>query len=72
MHCDTHGNVYAGVGDGVQVWNEEGELLGKIYLGRFAANFRFVGGGRMVVAAQTELYFVTLGGAEGADPADQY
>jgi hypothetical protein len=71
IHCDTNGNVYSGVGDGVHVWNEAGTLLGKIYLGRFAANFRFAGKGRMVIAAQTELYYVTLA-AEGADPEDQF
>jgi sugar lactone lactonase YvrE len=52
IHCDTNGNVYSGVGDGVHVWNTAGKLLGKIYLGRFAANFRFAGEGRMIVSHQ--------------------
>lgn len=71
VHCDTKGNVYSGVGDGVQVWNPSGTLLGKIYLGRFVANFRFAGKGRMVLAAQTELFYVTLA-AEGADPESEF
>lgn len=71
VHCDTNGNVYSGAGDGVQVWNPSGTLLGKIYLGRSAANFRFAGKGRMIIAAQTELYYATLA-AEGADPEDQF
>jgi gluconolactonase len=71
IHCDTNGNVYSGVGDGVQVWSPSGTLLGKIYLGRFAANFRFAGKGRMVIAAQTELYYATLA-AEGGDPKSQF
>jgi gluconolactonase len=52
IHCDTNGNVYSGVGDGVHVWNTAGKLLGKIYLGRFAANFRFAGEGRMIVSGE--------------------
>lgn len=71
VHCDTKGNVYSGVGDGVHVWNTKGELIGKIYLGRFAANFRWASNGRMVIGAQTELYYVTIT-AEGSDPEDQY
>jgi gluconolactonase len=71
VHCDTKGNVYSGAGDGVQVWNPSGTLIGKIYLGRFAANFRFAGQGRMVIAAQTELFYATLAAA-GSDPEDQF
>lgn len=33
VHCDTRGNVYAGCGDGIQVWNPSGVLMGKIFLG---------------------------------------
>ncbi|TFK31125.1 hypothetical protein BDQ12DRAFT_585375, partial [Crucibulum laeve] len=29
---DTKGNIYAGCGDGVQVWNDEGTLLGKFFI----------------------------------------
>lgn len=65
IHCDTRGNVYAGCGDGVQVWNPSGKLLGKIYLGMGAANFNFAGKGRMVICAETALYYVTLA-AEGS------
>lgn len=71
VHCDSNGNVYSGVGDGVQVWNPAGTLIGKIFLGTFAANFRFVGEGRMVIAAQTELYYAKIA-ARGSDPEDQY
>lgn len=64
VHCDSKGNVYAGCGDGVHVWNPSGTLIGKIYLGSGAANFQFAGKGRMVICAETELYYVTLA-AEG-------
>lgn len=40
VHCDSKGNVYAGCGDGVQVWNPSGKLIGKIFLGETSANFR--------------------------------
>ncbi|KAK3331267.1 hypothetical protein B0H66DRAFT_469607 [Apodospora peruviana] len=71
IHFDTRGNVYAGCGDGVQVYNPSGKLIGKIYIGGTSANFQFAGKGRMVVLAETELYYVTLG-AEGAFPGQLY
>ncbi|KAJ5860288.1 SMP-30/Gluconolaconase/LRE-like region [Penicillium soppii] len=60
IHCDSWGNVYAGCGDGVQVWNPSGKLLGKIYVGATSANFNFAGKGRMVICAETDLYYATL------------
>ncbi|KAK5945167.1 hypothetical protein PMZ80_002371 [Knufia obscura] len=71
VHCDTEGNVYSGCGDGVHVWNPAGKLIGKIFTGTTAANFRFVGKGRMVITGQTELFYATLA-AEGADPVDEF
>lgn len=60
IHCDSRGNVYAGCGDGVHVWNPSGTLLGKIFLGETSANFQFAGDGRMVIGAETHLYYATL------------
>lgn len=71
IHCDTWGNVYSGTADGIQVWNPAGTLIGKIFLGTTSANFRFAGKGRMVIAAETKLYYVELA-AEGVDPKDQF
>jgi gluconolactonase len=71
IHVDTKGNVYAGCGDGVQVYNPSGKLLGKIYIGSTSANFQFAGLGRMVILAETELYFATFA-AEGAFPGKLY
>ncbi|KAL7945052.1 gluconolactonase-like protein [Trichoderma barbatum] len=65
IHCDSKGNVYAGCGDGVHVWNPSGTLLGKIFLGETSANFQFAGDGRMVIGAETHLYYATLA-AKGA------
>ena len=53
------------MGDGVQVFNPSGKLIGKIYTGRTAANFQFVGGGRIVIAGETHLYYATVA-AQGA------
>lgn len=69
VHCDTAGNVYAGTGDGVRVWDPTGKALGEIYIGGTSANFQFAGKGRMVVCAETELYYVELN-AEGAGITD--
>ncbi|CAI7609165.1 unnamed protein product [Penicillium glandicola] len=63
IHCDSWGNVYAGCGDGVHVWNQSGKLIGKIYVGATAANFNFAGTGRMVICAETNLYYATLAAA---------
>ncbi|XP_044714417.1 SMP-30/Gluconolaconase/LRE-like domain-containing protein [Hirsutella rhossiliensis] len=41
IHCDTKGNVWAGVGDGVHIWNPDGVLLGKIHIGETSNNFAF-------------------------------
>lgn len=60
VHTDSEGNVYAGCGDGLQVWNPSGKLLGKIYLGTTSANFQFAGAGRLVICAETKLYYATL------------
>ena len=60
VHCDARGNVYAGCGDGVHVWNPAGTLIGKIYLGTGVANFQFAGPNGLVMCAETQLYYATL------------
>ncbi|KAH9884696.1 D-lactonohydrolase [Xylariomycetidae sp. FL2044] len=65
VHVDTKGNVYAGCGDGVTVWNPSGKLLGKIYLGEVSANFNFAGDGGMVICAETNLYYATIAATGG-------
>ncbi|EXK25806.1 gluconolactonase [Fusarium oxysporum f. sp. melonis 26406] len=65
IHCDSKGNVYAGCGDGVHVWNRSGKLIGKIYTGVVVANFQFAGKGRMIIMGRTNLFYATLA-ASGA------
>ncbi|RSL74531.1 hypothetical protein CEP53_000125 [Fusarium sp. AF-6] len=60
IHCDSKGNVYAGCGDGVHVWNPSGKLIGKIFTGINAANFQFAGDGRMIIMGRTKLFYATL------------
>ncbi|OTB08250.1 hypothetical protein M426DRAFT_30020, partial [Hypoxylon sp. CI-4A] len=57
IHCDSKGNVYAATSDGVNVWNQSGNLIGKIFLGKTAVNFNFAGDGRLLIGTGTELYY---------------
>lgn len=41
VHCDTKGNVYGCCGDGINVWNSQGVLLGKIFVGEESNNMAF-------------------------------
>lgn len=57
VHCDTKGNVWAGVGDGIHVWNPEGVLLGKIFVGETSNNFAFAPG-KVFVFSNARLWVV--------------
>lgn len=65
IHPDSNGNLYAGCGDGVHVFNPSGKLLGKIYTGGTVANFQFAGDGRMVLCGETELFYATFRATAG-------
>ena len=43
LKVDQQGNVWAGCGDGVNVWNAEGDLIGKILVDGGVSNFCFAG-----------------------------
>ncbi|PIL27001.1 hypothetical protein GSI_10140 [Ganoderma sinense ZZ0214-1] len=60
IQLDAAGNVYAGCGDGVQVWNPEGTLIGKFFLATTAANLVFAGDGRLVILAETAVYLAEI------------
>lgn len=49
----------------MQVWNPSGKLIGKIFLGKTSANFNFAGDGRMVILAEEDLFYATLGASGG-------
>ncbi|KAI8629196.1 lactonohydrolase [Xylariaceae sp. FL1651] len=65
VHVDTKGRVYAGCGDGIQVWNTFGTLIGKIFLGETSANFNFAGDGGMVICAETNLWYAKIAATGG-------
>ncbi|KAK7050474.1 SGL domain-containing protein [Favolaschia claudopus] len=60
VQVDTKGNVYAGCGDGVHVWNNEGTLIGKFFLGTTSANMAFAGKGRLVIMAETKIFLAEI------------
>ncbi|OAL45735.1 lactonohydrolase [Pyrenochaeta sp. DS3sAY3a] len=57
IHTDTEGNVWAGCGDGVHIWNPEGSLLGKIWIGVESNNFAFLPGA-VLVFSNAQLWIV--------------
>lgn len=57
VHTDTKGNVWAGCGDGVHIWNPEGKLLGKIWIGKESNNFAFIDGA-VLVFSNSQLWVV--------------
>lgn len=52
IHTDVDGNVWAGCGDGIHVWNSEGLLLGKLGVEGGVNNFAFLPGGILVENAR--------------------
>ncbi|KAI1792312.1 D-lactonohydrolase-like protein [Ganoderma leucocontextum] len=60
IQLDAAGNVYAGCGDGVQVWNPEGTPIGKFFLGTTSANLVFAGDGRLVILAETAIFLADI------------
>ncbi|KAF4583797.1 hypothetical protein EYR40_002288 [Pleurotus pulmonarius] len=60
LQVDMSGNVYAGTGDGVQVWNPEGTLLGKFFVNMRTANMAFAGFGRLVILSQTKMFLARI------------
>lgn len=66
VHCDTEGNVWAGCGDGIHIWNPEGTLLGKIWTGLETNNFAFLPGVVMVFT-NAQLWIVENVSAKGRE-----
>lgn len=60
IKTDMQGNVYAGCGDGINVWSAGGVLLGKILVNNGAANFGFGKGGQMYIMNENKVYFAQL------------
>ncbi|KAG5637306.1 hypothetical protein H0H81_005049 [Sphagnurus paluster] len=60
VQVDLRGNVYSGCGDGVHVWNSEGTLLGKFFVGQTSANMVFARPGRLVILAETKIFVANI------------
>ncbi|KAG2067575.1 calcium-dependent phosphotriesterase [Suillus decipiens] len=59
IQFDTEGNVYAGCGDGINVWNGEGTLIGKFYLNSTTAELIFTNSG-LVILEETAMYVTNI------------
>jgi gluconolactonase len=66
IHTDTEGNVWTAAGDGVHIFNPEGVLLGKIYLGEASNNFAFAPR-RVFIFSNRRLWFLYNMNAEGRE-----
>lgn len=62
IKCDTRGNVYAGCGDGIEVWNSTGVLIGTINVPGGVANFCFGEEGAIYACNETRLFRIHLHG----------
>ncbi|KAG4416417.1 hypothetical protein IFR04_010463 [Cadophora malorum] len=60
IKCDVYGNVYSGCGDGVEVWNTAGSLIGRILVPGGVANFCFGKDGEMFLCAEQNLWRLQL------------
>ncbi|KAK0101243.1 hypothetical protein ONS95_006422 [Cadophora gregata] len=60
IKCDVYGNVYSGCGDGVEVWNPVGTLIGRILVPGGVANFCFGKDGEMFLCAEQNLWRLQL------------
>jgi gluconolactonase len=61
IKCDMEGNVYSGCGDGVNIWNPGGVLIGKIFVDGGVANFCFGKRGALYICNETRLWKAQLG-----------
>ncbi|KAF7370953.1 SGL domain-containing protein [Mycena sanguinolenta] len=66
LTLDTNGNLYVGCGDGTEVFDSKGTLLGKIFLGVSSSNMIFAGPNRLVIMADTKVFLAEIA-AEGVD-----
>jgi len=47
-----------------QVWNAQGTLLGKFFIGSVSSNFIFAGNGRLVILADTKIFLASIAAQE--------
>lgn len=59
IQLDSKGNVYSGCGDGINVWNSEGMLIGKFYTNSTTAELIFTKSG-LVILEETAMYVTNI------------
>jgi len=67
IQLDTNGNVYSGCGDGTQVWNSEGTLIGKFFINSTSAEMIFTKSG-LLILDEERIYLANIQ-AQGIDLA---
>jgi gluconolactonase len=60
IKCDAAGNVYAGCGDGLNVWNSAGTLLGKVLIPGGITNFCFGKSGELFLLNETRFWILKV------------
>ncbi|KAG9638250.1 calcium-dependent phosphotriesterase, partial [Aureobasidium melanogenum] len=60
IKCDTAGNVYSGCGDGLNIWNAGGTLIGKVLLPGGVANFCFGRSGELFLLNETKFWVANI------------
>lgn len=62
IRCDADGHVFSSAGDGVQIFNPNGELIGKILVPESPANLAFGGKDHqtLYITARSSLYSIPL------------
>ena len=60
IKCDTAGNVYAGCGDGLNIWSPGGTLLGKVIVPGGVANFCFGRSGELFLLNETRFWVLQV------------
>ncbi len=65
IKTDAAGNFYAGCGDGVNVWNSQGMLLGKIVVRGGSSSFALGENREVFLLNETKLWLAMLSGVAG-------
>jgi gluconolactonase len=60
IKCDMAGNVYAACGDGLNVWNSAGTLIGKALIPGGISNFCFARNGELFLLNETRFWIMTV------------
>lgn len=60
IKCDLTGNVYCGCGDGLNIWNSGGVLLGKVIVPGGIANFCFGRSGELFLLNEKRFWVLKV------------